>query len=189
MSVWSALLQHEGILGALAGTIVGSVGTVMLTWWQGRQTRRVAKMQVATRLRNWGNLVYDRVCDAMTFSNSEGHGGQYQSTLPTMPLESELAHVAALEPRLAERIFNLIHQKDDANANVRGSLEYVDEDEALDEFRNGGARLYLEAADLYKELAGSLGWSVDAFPQSARETMLAECRRYESLKAIRQPGE
>lgn len=188
-AIWTWLLQHSEVLAALLGAVVGgvfgSLGTVALTWWQNSQSRRIAKMQVATRLRHWANEVHSYVSDARTYDDSRGCGGQYRNTLPDLLLERELGHVASLDGRVAERIFDLIHHKDSAHAKIQGAQEYGDEDEALDAFRGEGAKLYIAAVDLYNELAASLGWASDTFKDSAKASMRAEHRRLEDSEAER----
>lgn len=129
--------------------------------------------------------VYGLVCDVRTAVDSHGCGGSQHTEFPPLAFENELEQVTALRPRAAERMLNLIHQKNAANAKVAGSLEYVDLDDALDEFRNEGAKLFCSAVEIYENLARSLRWSSDAFSDHEKGAMIAEQERAAAREASR----
>lgn len=179
------IVGQDGLM-TLGGAFVGAAVTQLINWRQASRMRKSAQMQVASYLRRWAVDVRCMVCDVQTYGSSEGCGGQQHTVFPPLELESKMGVIGALRPRSAEQVFELIHQKAAANARIAGAIEYwADEDDALDEFRREGAKLYLSAVDIYEQFARNLRWSGSVFSKDEKDDMAAELVRAYELEAIR----
>jgi hypothetical protein len=153
--------------------------------------------RASTDLRHWLGSVASNISDTVTYVDSGGAGGSVRADIPSLRFEAALDVVCLLDDATARRIFDLIHEKDDANAAVDATSEYVSHEAAVDEFRGEAARLFLTGFAVYKDVCGRIDWSGDAFPHSAASMQqevarLAEIRRKEAassacLLAERQP--
>ena len=88
---------------------------------------------------------------------------------------------------MAENIFDLIDDKDNANAAVQVDIEYQDEDEdtALDTFRGRSAQVWLTAWDICSKMSAQIGWCDQTFSDKDKETMQEESDRFDRLKQKR----
>jgi hypothetical protein len=114
--------------------------------------------------------------------SSDGQGGATYSELPKFRFEKSLEQVALLEHETAIKIFKLIHEKDNANAEVEATREYQDEDEALDIFRGRSAKLWLAALAIYDGVSRLVGWSEQAFRDEEKAMMRCEVERLQKLE-------
>jgi hypothetical protein len=180
--VMSFLSSHEGVVGTILGTILGFCGSYLIVWLQRRQQRHIARMQIATNLRHWMKRIVWQMYEIRNWVSSDGQGGATYSELPKFRFEKSLEQVALLEHETAIKIFKLIHEKDNANAEVEATREYQDEDEALDIFRGRSAKLWLAALAIYDGVSRLVGWSEQAFRDEEKAMMRCEVERLQKLE-------
>jgi hypothetical protein len=162
---------------ALVGATVGFAGNSLLQAIQRRRQRRIASMQVAINLRHWMNRVLERVYQTRNWESSDGQGGNAYIDMPELRFESALEQVALLDRKMAMRIFDLIHRKDDTNSATEAVGEYQSDDDAIDAFRGGAAALWLEALDIYGDISRRIGWEKHVFSEDDRAMMRGEVER------------
>jgi hypothetical protein len=141
-------------------------------------------MRIATDLRRWMNRVRSRVSDTRTSIASGGAAGTIYREVPDFRFEGDLNQIPLLDATMATRIFELIHQRDTVNAEVEGTLEYVDEDDAVDVFLGRSADLFLTALTIHDDLSRRVGWYEEPFAD-AKETMQSEVDRLAAIEAKR----
>lgn len=105
------------------------------------------------------------------------HGGTRHADIRDFRFENSLTQVSILERDLANRLFKLIHEKDDANGKIAATVEYEEEEDALDEFCGRAGKLYGDAILIYNDIAGDLRWPRDAFSERANNLMRSEYER------------
>ena len=96
--------------------------------------------------------------------------------------------VVSLLEDVAERLFNLIHAKDTANIHVKWCIEFCDADDetfVFDIFCGQSAKLFLDAAALYRCMSEQLGWSEEKLFDQYKAMMREEVERLEAIQADR----
>jgi len=150
-------MVSQGILGTLFGTALGAILTFCTTnfnqWWQIRKQRRIATMQVVSNLRRWMREMAWRFDQTKLSVDSGGHAGSPHTEIPDFHFETSLEQISILRHTTATKLFNLIHEKDNANIEVKWRIEFgvsdFEADEVLDFFRGQSAALYLDAQRNY----------------------------------------
>ena len=188
MEILQWLGAHEGIVGTLLGAALGFVAAYTNQWLQRRRQLRIAMMRVATDLRHWLGSVASNIGDTVTFVESDGATGSMRADIPSLRFEATLDVVCLLDDATARRIFDLIHEKDDANAAIDATSEYVSYEEAVDVFRGEAARLFLTGFAAYKDVCGRIDWSSDAFPHSTASMQLEVARLGEFRRKQEEPN-
>ncbi len=154
------------ILGTILGALIVSTVNYLTHLRQRRQQRQMARMRVATDLRHWMNGVVERLSQARIWMESGGHDGTAHCGSPSFRFERSLEQVSLLDHETATKVFSLLHEKNGANADIKGATAYLDEDEILDEFRGSSARLCLDVLQIYNRIAERLKWSGKALSDS-----------------------
>ena len=144
-------------------------------------------MQVVSNLRRWMREMAWRIDQTKLSRDSSGHGGTSYAEIPDFHFETSLEHVSLLED-VAERLFNLIHAKDTANIHVKWCIEFCDADDetfVFDIFCGQSAKLFLDAAALYRCMSEQLGWSEEKFFDQYKAMMREGVERLEAIQADR----
>jgi hypothetical protein len=142
-------------------------------------------MQVVINLRRWLQRTLYRMSDVQTWVGSDGAGGAPHATLPNFRFEKSLEQVALLEHQMAEEIFELIHEKDNANTAVEAENEYGDDEDAVDLWRGRCGQVWLEALGIYDRVSDQIDWSERAFSDETKTMMQEEVDRYQKLEQER----
>jgi hypothetical protein len=178
------------LFSAVVGAVLGCFGSYWIWWLERRRQRRMARMQTVINLRRWMKRSLDQILDMQTHESSGGAGGAVHLRIPNFRFEKSLEIIALLEPGMAEKIFGLIDDKDNANAEVQADTEERHEDTALDTFRGRSAQAWLTAWGIYRKVSGQIGWSDQTFSDKDKGTMQEESDRFDRLKKRRaEPNE
>jgi hypothetical protein len=170
----SELPANTVTLGGVAlGAVIAFAGNYFIQLQQRSNQRPLARMQVASSLRHWMNRITIRVYEART-PVPTGNARKLEIHLPEFRFESTPEQVAFLDSAMARRIFDLIHNKDDANDYTDAVREYQNEEDAVAPFLRRSAGLWLEAAEIYSDLAERLGWPQRFFEADVIMTMRGE---------------
>jgi hypothetical protein len=167
------------LFSAVLGALLGCFGSYWLWHLERRRQRRIARKQVVINLRHWMKRSLDQVSDVRTYEDSGGAGGTQHSRIPNFRFEKSLEVIALLEPKVADRIFELIDDKDNANGEVQVDIEYQDADEAIGTFRGRSAQVWLAALKIYYKVSAQVGWSERAFSDEDKVLMQEEIDRFE----------
>jgi hypothetical protein len=180
-------LESQQGVWVVVGAILGFAGGSLLQSIQKRRQRQLARMQVATNLRHWMNRVLGRVYNTINWADSDGQVGIANTEIPDFRFESALEQVALLDRKMAKRIFDLVHRKDDLNSEAEAANAYhqSDDDEAINAFRGGAAALWLDALDMYREISSRIGWKERVFSDDASTGMQSEVERLRTIEQNR----
>jgi hypothetical protein len=173
------------LLSAVIGAVHGCFGSYWIWWLERRRQRRIARMQVVINLRRWLQRTLYRMSDVQTWVGSDGAGGTLHTTLPSFRFEKSLEQVALLEHQMAAEIFELIHEKDNANTAVEAENEYGDDEDAVDLWRGRCGQVWLEALGIYDRVSDQIDWSERAFSDETKTMMQEEVDRYQKLEQER----
>jgi hypothetical protein len=173
------------LLSAVVGAVLGCFGSYWIWYLERQRQRHIAKMQIVINLRRWMKRTLYKILDIQTYETSGGSGGAKHFRIPNFRFEKSLEVIALLEHGMAENIFELIDDKDNANAEVQADIEYQDEDEALDTFRGRSAQVWLTALRIYVKVSAQIKWSDGAVSDKDKMTMQEEIDRFEKLKQDR----
>jgi hypothetical protein len=173
------------LISAAFGAVLGFFGSLGVWWIDRLRQRRMARMQVVINLRRWMEESLSQINDILTYEGSGGAGGTIHSKVPNFRFENSLEVIALLEKSMAKKIFELIHEKDNANAEVESDIEYQDEDVALNTFRGRSAQVWLAALEIYDEISARIRWSERAFSDENKATMQEEDARLQKLERDR----
>lgn len=185
MELVRSLLWLPGFWTTLIGVIIGICASFGIVWWQNRRQRKFAAMQVVTNLRHWMTRTLQRHDDTVLWVDSDGRGGTAYSKIPDFRFEGSLEQVSLLDRKTAKNIFNLIHEKDDANAGIEATFEFEDAEEARDVFRGRSAKLFLDAWTIYTDVSRRVGWLEEVFPEIVKERMQSEVARLKEIEKSR----
>lgn len=170
-----------GLLGTVVGALLTFAVAYTNEWRRDSKQVRVAQMSLANDLRHWLSAVLDTVYDVRNHESTDGCGGSLHTELPALAFEADLTNVAVLDTSTSKELFELIHAKASANGEISSTLQFVDDDDAIDVFRGRSAELFLTTLALYKDMCKRVGWSDDAFSARAETMMREEIGRYEKL--------
>jgi hypothetical protein len=173
------------LVGTVLGAAIGFGGNYFIQWRQRSRQQDVSRIQVANHLRHWLQLVLWQTRDTETWLGSDGHGGQLHRNIPAFRFEDDPQHVAQLDLKTALKVFDLVHKKDVANAIIEEAGEYLDDEDAIEEYRGRSAKLFLDALVIYDALAKRLGWIDIPFSAEARDEMALALQRFEEVRAKR----
>lgn len=187
--MFKVLTAHSDAVIALSSALVGAMfgcfGSYLIWSLERRRQRRIAKMQVVINLRRWLQRTLYRMSDVVTWAGSDGAGGALHKTLPTFRFEKSLEQVALLEHQMASEIFELIHEKDNANTEVEAEIEYGDDEDAVDLWRGRCGKVWLDALEIYDLVSTQIGWAERAFSDENKTMMQEEIDRFQKLQQER----
>jgi hypothetical protein len=170
-------------LSAFFGAVLGFFGSVSLWWVDRRRQRVVARMIVATDLRQWVDRASAEMADMRNWGNSDGAIGATHGQLPEFPFEKSLERVGTVDYGLALKIFELIRQKDSANVEISFERDIGDGEDAHLMWRAHCALVWFETLTLYEEFAARLKWSERIVSDATREMMREEERALAKRKS------
>jgi hypothetical protein len=170
-------------LSAALGAILGFFGSIGIWLLERRRQRSIARMQVVINLRRWLQRTLYRMSDVQTYLDSRGAGGAMHTTLQNFRFEKSLDQVAMLEHRVAVKIFELIHDKDNTNTSVEFEHEYGDDDFAIDKWRGHSAQVWLKVLEIYDQVSTQIGWSERAFSDENKKMMKDEVDRFHKIES------
>jgi hypothetical protein len=173
------------ILSAAFGATLGFFGSYIILWLERRRQRRVARMRIAINLRRWINNILAQMWDVKTWDSSDGHAGNTYSDIPDFLFEESLEQVASVDYRTAMKIFKLIHKKDDANEEIRGDMEFGDDEDPINTWRGRSAQIWLKALRVYDRIAKQIGWSEHIISDENRKMMQEEIDDFNKRKKDR----
>ena len=153
------IASHSNVVIAFSSAALGFFGSYCIWLLEWRRRRQIARMQIVINLRHWMQRVLYQISDIQTHDNSGGAGGDIHSRLPNFRFEKSLEVIGLAGYKMATNIFNLIREKDNANAEVEAEIEYADADQALDTFRGRSARVWLTALGLYNRVSDQVRWA------------------------------
>jgi hypothetical protein len=108
---------------------------------------------------------------------SGGQGGVSHSRIRHFPFEETLDTVSLLEHQTATAIFDLIHRKNSANAEIRSVAEFEGGEEALERYCRLSAEICLVALPIYTAMAKRLRWSEEILSKRNIEVLNKESER------------
>ena len=173
----SYLSSHQEVVWGFVGVVLGFAGNYLIIRLQRLHDQRTARMEVATNLRHWMKRVLWSVQNTRTWIGSDGQGGTLHTEIPDFRFEGALEQVSLLDRPTATKIFELIHKKDDANAEIEATAEYQDYDDAIDVFRGRSGKLFLDALAIYDDVSDRFAWRQQVFSEENREMMRGEVDR------------
>src|SRR5580704_8278493 len=118
----AAIALVSAALGAVLGALLGFFGSLWIWWADRRRQRQIARKRIATNLRRWLRTVLGQMYDVRNFDSSDGHAGSEHGRIPDFLFEDSLEQVASVDYRTADKIFGLIHEKDDANDEIASAI-------------------------------------------------------------------
>jgi hypothetical protein len=175
----------DNLLSAILGAGLAFFGSFWIWHLERLRQRRIAKMQIAINVRHWMTRTLYQMRDLQTFVGSEGAGGNLSLQLPDFRFERSLEQVALVEDQMAVKIFKLIREKDNSNAEVESAIEYADQEDAIDKFRGLSGRVWVRALGIYDAVSEQVGWSDRAFSDEDKAMMQSEVDSYEQREQAR----
>jgi hypothetical protein len=169
-------------VSAALGAVLGFFGSLGLWWLDSRRQQQIVRMRVALNLRRWINEVLSQMYDVQNYDSSGGHAGTQHGTIPDFLFEESLEHVATVDYRTANKIFGLIHKKDDAKAEIKNEIEFGDDDDAFNMWRGRSALLWLDAVKIYDRISVKIGWSEQIVSEKNRAMMQGEIDDFQKRK-------
>jgi hypothetical protein len=147
------------LLIAAFGAAIGFLGSFALWWLDRERQRHIARMLLATDLRQWIDRALTQMYEMKNYESTEGNIGTLYRELPDFRFEGSLERVAKADHIAAMRIFKLIRQKNNANDEISVENDVVGGEEAFNLWRGRCAQIWLRALVLYESFSDQLGWS------------------------------
>jgi hypothetical protein len=181
----AAIALVSAALGAVLGALLGFFGSLWIWRADHHRQRQIARKRIATNLRRWIRTVLNQIYDIRNFDSSDGHAGREHAQIPSFLFEESLEQVASVDYRTADKLFGLIHEKDDANDEIDAEIEFGFHDEPVETWRGRSAQLWLKAMCIYDDIATQVGWSDPIASGPAKTLMQEEVRDFDERKRAR----
>ena len=140
-------------------------------------------MRVAITLRRWLNRAVGQLYETRTAIDSDGHGGSVHREIADFGFAEDI--VPLLDAKTAIAVFDLIHQRDASDSNIRDTWEFQGDEEATDEFMGSAAHICIAGLTIFRKLARRLRWNDPGLPPRIEAMLKEEAEHYEQLKQRR----
>lgn len=174
------------LFSALAGVVVGGGVTWLLELNHFKRNRieqqQIAAMQIASQLRLWlietDNVFYEKE-NAQPNPNEDPEVDAFPlpEHIPGFPFENSLERISLLKKEDAQKLFNIIAERSREEIYAINMWDKVSGDEAATSFESKIAKIYIDCALLYADLAKQIDWAEAAVSEDKIKKMRARMQR------------
>ena len=175
-----------GIISAVAGAVAGGGVAWFLEWRHFKRNRgeqqQIAAMQIASQLRLWlietDNLFFEQsIAQPNPIDDPERDAFPLPVHIPDFPFENSLERISLLKKEDAQRLFNTIAERKHEEIYAGNIWDKVGGEEAATCFESKIAKIYIDCALIYADLAKQIGWAEAAVPEDKIEKMRARMQQ------------
>lgn len=169
-----------GIISAIAGAVAGGFIAWFLEWSHFKRNRdeqqQIAAMQIASQLRHWlvetlNVFVEESNSEPSPSYNPERDAFPLPAHIPDFPFENSLAIISLLQKNDAQKLFNSIAERRGIEIDTVNISNLLSREEAAASFEAKLAKIYVDCASIYSNLARQIGWDEVAVTEVGIEKM------------------